>query len=225
MSDSLPEKLFSGAVRVVKLISGEEIISFVIEAAQDKFAIKYPALLQTFMIRDSKGDYEEYVKLTNYVSNITGFEITIPRNMVLYIGNPNQDLQRMYEVYVMAMQNDPKSMVSSFPEGENLHNDTGLHLLNDLFNNEDFVNFVNDLIDNFEGIEIEDGEDDDEDEDENDSVAESIISPVEEETSPNPPKRKKRKRIKPETNKMPYNPESPPENPESWSDDPKDYLN
>lgn len=222
MSDSLPEKLFSGAVKIVKLISGEEIICFVIEAAQDKLAIKYPALLQSFMLRDAKAGYEEYVKLTNYVSNIKGFEISMPRSMVMYMGNPTPELEKMYEIYVMAMQSDPKSMVSSLPEGENLNTETGLNLLNDLFNNEDFVNFVNDLIDNFEGIEIDEEEEDDESIAE--SVAESIINPPEEETAPTPPKRKKRKRVKPETNKMPYKPESPPEDPESWSDDPRDYL-
>ena len=36
----------------------------------------------------------------------------------------------------------------------------GLQLLNDLFNNDDFVQFVNELIDNFEGIEIIETEND-----------------------------------------------------------------
>jgi hypothetical protein len=86
--------------------------------------------------------------------------------------------------------------------------------LNELFNNEDFVGFVNDLIESFEGENIEEEIED----------VESFIEPEEVEEARPQPKKKKRKRVKPETNKMPYNPDSPPENPESWSDDPKDYI-
>lgn len=222
MSDSLPEKLFSGAVRVIKLISGEEIIGFVIEAGTDKIAMKYPARLDTYMVKGKKGHYEEYIKLTNYLSNIKGFEITLPRDVVMYMGHGNDDLEKMYEIYVMAMQSDPKSMVDSSPELSEMMEaqgpENGLQLLNELFNNEDFVGFVNDLIENFEGVEILDDDEDDE------TVAESPISDSKEEKPEIPPKKKKRKTVKPETNKMPYRPDSPPENPESWSDDPRDYL-
>lgn len=219
MSDSLPEKLFSGAVRVVKLISGEEIIGFVLEAGTDKIAMKYPARLDSYMIKGQKGQFEEYIKLTNYLSNIKGFEITLPRDTIMYMGHPTDDLERMYEVYVMAMQNDPKSLVSSLPESIDPNGpETGLQLLNDLFNNEDFVEFVNELIENFEGSEVEIEEEEEE------SVAGSFISDSEEEEPKDPPKRKKRKAVKPETNKLPYNPENPPEDPQSWSDNPLDYL-
>jgi hypothetical protein len=101
------------------------------------------------------------------------------------------------------------------PTHEGMGPEHGLELLNELFNNEDFVTFVNDLIENFEGEAIEDIEEED---------VESFIQPQPEEEPDTQPKKKKRRRIKPETNKLPYNPENPPEDPESWSDNPMDYL-
>jgi len=217
MSDSLPENSFSGVLRVVKLTSGEEIIGMVSEPKPEKLLIKLPARLDNYMMKNSTDEYVEYIKLTNYLSNIKEYEVQIPMTAVVYMGAPNIDLEKMYEVYFMTMQTDPKSIVTSGPD-INTHQEPGLQLLNDLFNNEDFVGFVNDLIDTFEGVEILEDETDDE------SVLEgSINDSVPEETN-TPPKPKKRRRIKPEAKKLPYDPNSPPENPESWSDNPQDYI-
>jgi|688.fasta_scaffold07345_3 hypothetical protein len=221
MSDSLPENEFSGALRVVKLTSGEELIGMVSEAAPDKITIKLPALLENYYTKDQTGQTVEYVKLTNYLLNVRGYEVNLPRSVIVYIGLPAIELEKMYEVYFMAMQTDPKSIVSSSPDAP--HGvENGLELLNELFNNEDFVNFVNDMIESFEGVEIlEDAEGDEE---WDDVVAESPISPsVEEEPEP-APKRKKRKVMKPETNKLPYKPDANPNTAEGWSDNPLDYI-
>ena len=220
MSDSLPENSFSGILRVIKLTSGEEVIGLVSEAMPDKIAIKLPAKLENFMQKDADGNLIECIKLSNYLTNIRGQEIAIPRDVIIYMGQPALDLEKMYDVYFMTMQTDPKSIISSAPEDSENNPEFGLQLLNDLFNNEDFVNFVNDLIENFENVEIV-TDDDDWDEE---TVAESPISPLSEEEPTQKPKKKKRKAIKPETNKLPYNPDSPPDTPESWSDDPRDYL-
>ena len=220
MSDSLPENSFSGALRVVKLTSGEELIGMVSEAAPDKINIKLPAMLENYYTRDPNNQIVEYVKLTNYLLNIKGHEVNLPRSVIVYIGQPAIELEKMYEVYFMTMQTDSKAIISSGPEDDIVAED-GLVLLNNLFNNPDFVNFVNDLIDSFEGVEI-DEEDDDEDWD--DTVAESPISPPEEEAPESAPKRKKRKAMKPETNKLPYKPEANPNTPEGWSDNPSDYI-
>jgi len=217
MSDSLPENSFSGVLRVVKLTSGEEIIGLISEPKPEKLLIKLPARLDNYMMKNSTDEYVEYIKLTNYLSNIKEHEIQIPMTAIVYMGAPNIDLEKMYEIYFMTMQTDPKSVVTSGPD-INTHPEPGLQLLNDLFNNEDFVGFVNDLIDTFEGVEILEDENDEE------SVLEgSINDSVPEETN-TPPKPKKRRRIKPEAKKLPYNPDSPPEDPESWSDNPQDYI-
>lgn len=221
MSDSLPENSFSGVLRVVKLITGEELIGMVCEAMPDKVTIKLPAKMELYNSKDPGGNLVEYVKLTNYLANIKGYEISISRNAILYIGEPAMDLEKMYEVYFMAMQTDPSTVVTSLPEGnESVEN--GLKLLNDLFNNVDFVEFVNELIENFEGVEILA---EDEEYEDSDSVPESDISDSELPEPPSPPTPKKRNRMRPERKGMPYNPDASPEKPESWPDDPSEYLN
>jgi hypothetical protein len=221
MSDSLPENEFSGILKVVKLISGEELIGLVSEAMPDRITIKLPAKLETYMSKDQNNSLTEFVKLTNYLSNVRGFEVNISRSSILYIAQPAIDLEKMYEIYFITMQTDPKSIVTSGPENSIGH-ENGLALLNELFNNEDFVGFVNDLIENFEGVEILA---EDEDYEDHDSVVESDMSDSEPQEPPSPPKPKKRNRMKPEKKTMPYNPEAEPNNPESWPDDPNEYLN
>jgi hypothetical protein len=218
MSDSLPENSFSGVIRVLKLTSGEEVIALVSEASPEKYSIKLPARLDTFYSRDENGELLEYVKLTNYLSNIKGFEINLPRDVVIYIGSPNTDLEKMYETYIIAMQQDPKVVITS-GEIDQQSSEHGLQLLNELFNNEDFVNFVNDLIENFEGAEIviED------DEGEEEEPEKPLIEPVKEE-APKPSKPKKRRTMNPEAKKLPYNPEANPNSAEGWSDNPNDYI-
>lgn len=214
MSDSLPEGNPLEVLKVLKLISGEEVMGLVTEADADYVSLNYPALLQNYFMKDKEGNMVECIKLLNYLSNIKNFKIQISKKLIIFIGDPATELDQMYRLYHKAMTTDPKSVMSIYDDPITT-TEPGLQLLNDLFNNDDFVEFVNDLIDNFEGIEILD---DDED------SAESVIEPSEEEEPPSPPKRKKRRKVKPETNKMPYNPEAPPTNPESWSDNPQDYM-
>jgi hypothetical protein len=218
MSDSLPENSFSGIIRVLKLTSGEEVIAMVSEASPEKYSIKLPARLDTFYSRDQNGELLEFVKLTNYLSNIKGFEINLPRDVVIYSGAPNLDLEKMYETYIVAMQQDPKVVITS-GEIDQQSSENGLQLLNELFNNEDFVNFVNDLIENFEGAEIVL----DDDEGEEEEPEKPVIEPVKEE-APKPSKPKKRRTMNPEAKKLPYNPDANPNSAEGWSDNPNDYI-
>lgn len=227
MSDSLPENPLSGVLKVVKLASGEEIIGLVSEPHQDKILIKLPARLENYVTRDETGNIVEYVKLTNYLANIKNFEVVLNRNIIIYIGSPQIELEKMYEAYFITMQADPSSILTSSASDtmyESGNMDNGLELLNNLFNNEDFVNFVNDLIDSFEGVEIVEVDDEEEEISAEETPVESDMSdPVQEEPKARP-KPKKRSKVKPETNKMPYNPEQPPEDPRSWSDNPQDYI-
>lgn len=219
MSDSLPENSFSGVLRVVKLTTGEEIIGLVSEASPEKISIKLPARLDVYMSRDQNGQLVEYVKLTNFLANIEGYEISLPRTVVVYTGKPAIDLEKMYEVYFVTMQTDPKSVVSSGPEDGIVGPENGLQLLNDLFNNADFVDFVNELIDNFENAEIFI------EEELEDIEQEGIIDEEEVLEAQTPPKPKKRSRMKPEKKILPYNPEGDPNKAESWPDDPSEYFN
>jgi hypothetical protein len=218
MSDSLPENPLSGVLRVVKLTSGEELIGLVSEPTPDKINLKLPAKLENYLSRDPNGETVEYVKLTNYLANIRGFEVNLPKDVIIYIGLPALELEKMYEVFFMTMQNDPKAILSSsIDQGP----ESGLQMLNELFTNEDFVNFVNDLIDSFEGAEILIEDEDEEAILEGESSINDSMPTEEPEPQPKP---KKRKKTKPEPKKLPYNPDLPAENPESWSDNPEDYI-
>jgi hypothetical protein len=223
MSESLPENSFGGVLRVVKLTSGEEIIGMVNEAYPDRISIKLPARVETYVVRDEKSELIEYVKLTNYLSNIRGYEISLSRNVIVYMGSPTLELEKMYEVFFMTMQTDSKTTIAPMPDDMKFGHEAGLQMLNDLFTNEDFVNFVNDLIDNFEGAEILL----DEELDAGNEESEPECPPFEElkEEAPKPPKPKKRRTMNPEPKKLPYNPEGDPNKAESWPDDPSQYFN
>lgn len=213
MSESLPEDPISGILRVLKLVSGEELVGLVNESIPDKITIKLPAKLETYTSKDQNGDLLDYVKLTNYLANIKGAEISIFRSSVIYIGQPNIELEKMYEIFFVAMQSDPKSVVSAGSE-ELTDVQPGLELLNNLFNNDEFVNFVNDLIETYEGIEIIT------EEELQDGFRDEEIKPKPEEQK----KKKKRSKGKRESSKLPYDPQANPNSAEAWSDNPEDYM-
>ncbi len=217
MSESLPENPFSGISRVVKLITGEEILGLVRDTSDNKIEIKFPAKLEVYNLKSENNEVIECVKLTNYISNVKNFEIAIPRNSIVYLGYPTSELEKMYETFVLTMQTDPKSVAGSTTYNSNP--EAGLSMLNELFTNPDFVDFVNDLIDNFEGVEIiMDEEEDIED------ASESPLNDIKEEAPIPEPKPKKKRKAKPEGNKLPYDPEANPNDPKSWSNNPEDYL-
>lgn len=221
MSDSLPENPISGTLRVVRLLTGEELIGLVKDVSQYEISIQMPALMENYATKTPEGEIIEFVKLVNYLYNIKNFEILVPRTAIVYSGSPTEELNKMYETYLAMIQDNPKSAIApnNVYQADGQH---GLALLNELFNNEDFVGFVNELIENFEAsgeIIFEDDEDA-----EDTAEAESVIEQTEEEKPEAPPKKKKARKVKPETNKLPYNPDNPPEDPQSWSDNPSDYI-
>ena len=228
MSDLVPGPHFDGIVRIVKLMNGDELLGIVRDATSDRVVLTMPAKLETAHSRNKDNTIIEYIKLTNYAINVANYEITLNRNGILYIGLPIPELNKMYEAFFLAMQKDPASIVSNSDDEIFTGPQAGLQMLNELFNNEDFVNFVNDLIDNFEGVDIMAESDEEEivEEDETDInlfLESPITDPIPEE-APKPSKRKKRSKMNPETKDIPFNPEGNPNSPEGWSDNPADYL-
>ena len=224
MSDEVQETPFGGIVRVVKLINGDELIGLVRDAQLDKILILFPAKIETALSRDENGELIEYFKLTNYAANLQLSEISINRTSILYTGTPADDLSKMYDIFFQAMQTDPKSIMNNISEDIVVGPETGLMMLNELFNNEDFVNFVNDMIDTYEGAEIMIDVDDDGEEIEESDKQEPSVEDLLIEESPKPPKPIKRRTMNPETKKLPYKPDGDPNKAESWSDDPSEYF-
>jgi hypothetical protein len=229
MSDLVPGPNFDGIVRVVKLINGDELLGIVRDATPDRIILTLPAKLETAQSRDKNNTIIEYVKLTNYAINVVNYEITINRNSILYMALPIPELNKLYETFFLAMQKDPSSIISNSDEEIFAGPEAGLQMLNELFNNEDFVNFVNDLIDSFEGVEMvldseEEENSEEEEEEEPNLFLESPINDSIAEEAPKPSKSKKRTRMNPETKDIPFNPEGNPDSAESWSDNPEDYI-
>jgi hypothetical protein len=213
MSDS-SEPQSSAAIRVLKLVSGEELVATMMDEYDNFYELSYPAKIESHSELNSQG-IVEYIKLTNYASNTKTFVIKIPKSSIIFISEVNEDLIKMYMAYIKVMLENPKSVSGSDTNSINAQaNAAGLQLLNELFNNEDFVEFVNELIESYEGVEIEDS---DSEEDE-----EIVLEDVEEPAEIKP---KKKKKIKPESNKLPYDPDANPNSAEGWSDNPTDYLN
>jgi hypothetical protein len=222
MSDEAQETPFDGTVRVVKLMNGEELLGIVQDVCTNHISMILPAKVETAYSKDENGLIIEYVKLTNYAASVKNSEIVLNKNAIMFIGDPIPDMLVMYQTFSEAMKTDPESVRTS-TTGEGVSNpQAGLMMLNELFNNEDFVNFVNDMIDSFEGSEVildEELEEIEESEQQEPTVEDLLV-----EESPKPPKPVKRRTMNPETKKLPFNPESSPNSAESWSDNPEDYI-
>jgi hypothetical protein len=222
MSDEAQETPCDGIVRVVKLMNGEELLGIVQDVCTNHISMILPAKVETAYSKDENGILIEYVKLTNYAASVKNSEIVLNKNAIMFIGDPISDMLVMYQTFSEAMKTDPESVRTSTSDEGVSSPQAGLMMLNELFNNEDFVNFVNDMIDSFEGSEVildEELEEIEESEQQEPSVEDLLV-----EESPKPPKPVKRRTMNPETKKLPFNPESSPNSAESWSDNPEDYI-
>ena len=222
MSDLVPEHHFDGIVRVVKLINGDELLGIVRDATSDKVVMILPAKIESAFTKDETGGLVEYVKLINYAANVVNHEISINRNSIMYIAAPIPELNGMYDTFFITMKTDPTAIINNSNNEILMGPEAGLQMLNDLFTNEDFINFVNDMIDSFEAAEILIDDEDIEEIEESEPELPVMDTPQEE--APSPPKPKKRRIMNPEGKKLPFNPEGDPKSAESWSDDPKDYI-
>lgn len=198
----------SESIRVVKLTTGEEIVGILMNDSETEYELSFPARIDVSYGKGPEGP-TEFVKLSNYAAFTLTFVVKIPATSVIYISKPNDELKVMYMTYCEYLRQNPKMIISSAAEDASGDAQfTGLEMLNELFNNSDFVEFVNDLIENYEETEII--ELDDEEEKVEEKIEES--------------KAKKKKKVKPEISKLPYNPEANPNTAEGWSDNPNDYL-
>lgn len=209
MSDESDDS--SVVIKVVKLTTGEEIVGILINDSGKEYEISFPARVDVHYGKGPDG-MTEFVKLSNYAASVLNYTLKIPHTATVFVGEPNQDLRIMYMTYCEYMRNDPKMIISSAGEDSSMQKDyQGLEMLNELFSNSDFVEFVNELIDNYEGTSVEEEEEEEE--------TFIIEEPEEKEIQP-----KKKKKVKPESKKLPYNPDANPNTAEGWSDNPNDYI-
>ena len=91
MSDSLPENSFSGVLRVVKLLTGEELIGLVNEATPEKITIKLPAKLESYMNKDSNGNARTSYEVTAESIAISTFTMAKESASKATISEPAND--------------------------------------------------------------------------------------------------------------------------------------
>lgn len=228
MSDLVPTSQFNQEVKVIKLMNGDEIIG-VVRQSDNCTQVLYPAKIETAYTKDEKKNLVEYVKLTNYAINLKEGFIQLSPAAIMFIGNPMHELEKMYEIFYITMQQNPNALITNKSDDIPIGPEAGLQLLNELFNNDDFVSFVNELIDTYEGIEIVDDSGDDNESYEGNGETEELLlePPIGDSSSEDvqkAPAQDKRAKMAPESQEMPFNPEGSPESAESWSDNPEDYI-
>lgn len=210
MSDE-SDNVSSEDIKVIKLVTGEEIVGILTSTENGIYNVSFPARIDVHYGK-GPGGMTEFVKLSNYAASVGDYKVALPVSATVFIGKPNDELRIMYLTYCEYMRKDPKMIISSAGEDSSAAQENqGLELLNELFTNADFVEFVNDLIDNYEGNIVEEEEEEEE--------KFIIEEPEEKEIKP-----KKKKKIKPESKKLPYNPDANPNTAEGWSDNPNDYI-
>lgn len=192
-------------IRVVKLSTGEEIISSVNEF-EGEVSLINPAKIITYTTATSEGAVMECIRLTSYLGNIDAKSITILKQYILYIANPSEEISKMYSSYINFMNGIENKMITGTIEEDNTPEEVAWSL----FSDPEFVNFLEEIYEEHIN-DIEDVEEPDEE----------IEKEWEKEVEV--PKKKKKK-YKKEELKMPYNPEMEASDPQSWSDNPEDYI-
>lgn len=224
-------KLTMQNMMIVKLINGDELVALVSEEGKSKRLV-FPAMLSSDYSYNESPEEDvkvEYVRLTNYSANLDDNIMIIPEGAILYMGKPNTQVINMYSIYLHTIQNNPDEIMTS-GEVQNMSSPmTGLHLLNSLFTNPDFVEFVNALVENFESeTEALDEflkDDDEGPQNRPQRPQEATESPSKEGNVPKPTRKKKRSKANPlPPTGIPFDPTANPNTAEGWSDNPEDYL-
>lgn len=197
----------SSSIKVVKFSSGEEVISLVMES-ENEIVLLNPAKVLIYTSSNEEGHVVECLRLTSYLANIKEKSITILKQYVMYIADPSEDLQKMYDAYLKFMDGIAEGITTAELDSR----PDPIDMAWELFSDENFVEFIQDMYeDHVTDFEINEEE-----------IDEEIDTLWKQEVEPK--KKEKKKKYKKEELKLPYNPEGDIRDPKSWSDNPEDYL-
>jgi hypothetical protein len=199
----------SSSIKVVKFSSGEEVISLVMES-ETELLLSNPAKIVIYTSSNDEGHVVECLRLTSYLANIKEKEITVLRQYVMYVAEPHEDILNMYTSYIKFMEGVTEGITTAELDTKG----DPAEVAWELFSDENFVEFIQDLYEEH-AIDIDVSEEEIDDE---------LDELWKEEVEKKEPKKAKKKRYKKEETKMPYNPEADIRDPKSWSDNPEDYL-
>lgn len=200
----------SSSIKVVKFSSGEEVIGQVTES-ENEISLFNPAKIVIYTSTNEQGQVVECLRLTSYLANIKEKEITVLRQYIMYIADPSEDIAKMYQGYLSFME----GITDSITTAELDNSEDPIETVWQLFSDQNFVEFMQDLYeDNAMDFDVSE-------EDIDEEIDELWKNEIEKKE---PKKAKKKKRYKKEDLKLPYNPEADYRDPKSWSDNPEDYL-
>jgi hypothetical protein len=197
----------SSSVKIVKFTSGEEVIATVIKS-ESEITLLNPAKIITYSSSTPEGHVIECIRLVSYLANTDLQSINILLKHVIYLANPADEINKMYESYISFMSGltDETIAAAIEPSGD------GMDAAWNLFSDPQFVDFMQEIYDDHMN-EIDHMEQEiEEDFDDLDKEWEKTVN------------KNKKKKYKKEEFKLPYNPDAKTSDPESWSDNPEDYL-
>tara|TARA_R100000008_G_C3583959_1_gene170664 strand:+ start:1152 stop:1988 length:837 start_codon:yes stop_codon:yes gene_type:complete len=84
--------------RILKLRSGEELITKIVGQEKDSMIIERPFLFKNSLMVDGYGRKKEITLLRNWLSNSTQIRVKIPKNHVALFLDPDDDISNLYEM-------------------------------------------------------------------------------------------------------------------------------
>lgn len=83
--------------RIMKLRSGEEIITRIVNSTKDKLTVERPMCFRSLMIQDYYGTPKEILVMKNWIPLSVENRIEIPKDSILSYMTPNPDAISLYE--------------------------------------------------------------------------------------------------------------------------------
>lgn len=83
--------------KIMKLKSGEEIISQIINSTRDKLILDKPMCFKSIIMQDYYGNPKEILVMKNWIPLSLENKIEIPKDFVLSYMTPNDDAIKLYE--------------------------------------------------------------------------------------------------------------------------------
>ncbi len=83
--------------RIMKLRSGEEIITRIVNSTKDKLTVERPMCFRSLMIQDYYGTPKEILVMKNWIPLSVENKIEIPKDSIMSYMTPNPDAISLYE--------------------------------------------------------------------------------------------------------------------------------
>lgn len=110
-----------GQYRIMKLRSGEEIITRIVGSTKEKLTLDRPMCFRSVMIQDFYGTPKEILVLKNWIPLSLENRIDIPKDSVMSYMTPNPDAISIYETE--KQKEDTKGKVSEFKKANPIDDD------------------------------------------------------------------------------------------------------